>query len=208
MHDHRLVVRGHRKLACAVFSSSRFTLIWQCFIQREGDRLYCSRYAGAHGGSQATKLSLYPFLTEIVSKLEAAAVNASSGLTIFSGHDTVIAPTLAGLGVYDRDSFLCRWPSYASRIVFELYRPRSMTANKSSAPMIRVIFNGVDVTSLIRACSDSIMLGEQDLDHLRGSSGYGRDVKYPRALCPLSRLRAQIENMINPYSSFEDACKV
>ena len=34
------------------------------------------------------------------------------------GHDTVIAPVLAGLGVYTGG--LCAWPPYASRIVFEL----------------------------------------------------------------------------------------
>lgn len=35
---------------------------------------------------------------------------------LFSGHDTVIAPVLAALGAYD-----CRWPPYASHIVFELW---------------------------------------------------------------------------------------
>ena len=46
---------------------------------------------------------------------------APARVSVFSGHDTVIAPVLAGLGVY-RDH-LCRWPGYASSIVFELWQP-------------------------------------------------------------------------------------
>ena len=41
-------------------------------------------------------------------------------LSVFSGHDTVIAPILAALGVYNGN--LCVWPPYASRIVFELWQ--------------------------------------------------------------------------------------
>lgn len=171
--------------------------------------MYCCRYAGSHGGLQATRLSLFPFLVEVISKLEAAVNSSSSrpGLTIFSGHDTVIAPTLAALGVYDRDGFLCRWPSYASRIIFEVYRPKSFSV--SSKHTIRVIFNGIDVTSLIPACSEYIV-SEQGSDLLRGSqeNGPGSALKYSRSLCPLSRLRIQIENMIKPYSSFQEACNV
>ena len=56
----------------------------------EGDRLYCNRYAGAQGGKTGTKLALYPFLSEILSKLESVAKGDDrSKVTIFSGHDTV-----------------------------------------------------------------------------------------------------------------------
>jgi hypothetical protein len=41
-------------------------------------------------------------------------------LSVFSGHDTVIAPVLSALGIYKDE--LCRWPQYASRIVFEVYQ--------------------------------------------------------------------------------------
>lgn len=33
--------------------------------QGEADRAYCERYAGVNGGNEATKLSIYPFLTEV-----------------------------------------------------------------------------------------------------------------------------------------------
>ena len=144
--------------------------------QSQADRAFCDRYMGAKGGLDATKLSIYPFLSEIVSSLRAQADaydpppfsataiinNANSAakagssssssssspkphlnphpkaafsmltekhlkealrvkMGIFSGHDTVIAPVLAGLGVYSGQD--CIWPPYASRIAFELWRP-------------------------------------------------------------------------------------
>jgi len=108
--------------------------------QDESDREYCGVFAGAEGGLSATSLSIYPFLREVTQHIVHAALHgevaleASSSLpksastsktpvklSVFSGHDTVIAPVLAGLGVY-RDN-LCKWPGYASSIVFELWQP-------------------------------------------------------------------------------------
>ncbi len=53
-----------------------------------------------------------------------ATPNNPHKLTLFSGHDTVIAPVLSALGVY-RHQTLCHWPQYASRIVFELWERRT-----------------------------------------------------------------------------------
>lgn len=99
----------------------------------ESDRYYCDRFAGIHGGLNSTRLAMYPFMKEIADHLVRAAVHdrddddgrsdAAEKLSVFSGHDTVIAPVLAALGVYN--GALCYWPPYASRIVFELYRQRS-----------------------------------------------------------------------------------
>ena len=48
---------------------------------------------------EATKLSIFPFMKEIVDALfEAVSKDRKYLLTIFSGHDTVIAPVLAALG--------------------------------------------------------------------------------------------------------------
>jgi len=52
-------------------------------------------------------------------------------MSVFSGHDTVIMPLLAALGVFDNpnarsrspDKLWCEWAPYASRVVFELYTP-------------------------------------------------------------------------------------
>lgn len=98
----------------------------------ESDRYYCDRFAGIHGGLNSTRLAMYPFMKEIADHLVRAAVHddrdddsadAAEKLSVFSGHDTVIAPVLAALGVYH--GALCYWPPYASRIVFELYRQHS-----------------------------------------------------------------------------------
>lgn len=58
-------------------------------------------------------------------------LNGDSGtkFALFSGHDTVIAPVLAALGAYD-----CRWPPYASHIVFELWsKPGEQDTSTSNA---------------------------------------------------------------------------
>ncbi|CAM9721245.1 unnamed protein product, partial [Ectocarpus fasciculatus] len=76
--------------------------------------------------------------------------------TLYSGHDTVIAPVLAALGVYDR---YCTWPPYASHIAFELWknarkeslsRPQNETIRDH---YVRVLFNGRDVTRHIPSCA-------------------------------------------------------
>jgi len=78
---------------------------------------------------------MYPFLHEVVDRLRAAIAGEQPALTVFSGHDTVVAPVLSALGVYG--GHLCRWPPYASRIVFELYQstplPVAVTAHGTAA---------------------------------------------------------------------------
>ena len=120
----------------------------------DADRLFCDRYTGSNGGMKATKLSLYPFMKEIKDRLFASVLldqaSQSPRLTIFSGHDTVIAPVLAVLGVY-REEGMCIWPPYASRIIFELYVPASAPIPLPGYPleeartsvMVRVLFNGM-----------------------------------------------------------------
>ena len=78
--------------------------------------------------------------------------------TLYSGHDTVIAPVLAGLGVYDK---FCIWPRYASRIAFELWKGKVKLAGNPEVNdtihdyYVRVVYNGVDVTEHIPACVES-----------------------------------------------------
>lgn len=60
---------------------------------------------------------------------------APARVSVFSGHDTVIAPVLAGLGVY-RDH-LCRWPGYASSIVFELWQPEKNNTFSPVSPPVQ-----------------------------------------------------------------------
>ncbi|CAE8590548.1 unnamed protein product, partial [Polarella glacialis] len=92
---------------------------------------------------------------------EATTLDAAPSLAVFSGHDTVIAPLLSALGAYHR---FCEWPSYASRIAFELYsRPMSKA---HVVFYVRVLFNGEQLYGL-RGCPEGEELCELE-DFARG----------------------------------------
>jgi hypothetical protein len=146
----------------------------------DSDRQYCGRFGGAEGGLAATKLSIFPFLKEVTEHITLSALQGAARtekVSIFSGHDTVIAPVLAGLGVYTEE--LCVWPGYASNIVVELWQSKKSPADTSKVgttanlqklfpglwelakptqpasyaqSFVRVYFNGEDVTQRIPTC--------------------------------------------------------
>lgn len=208
-------------------------------LMAEADRAFCARYTGSSGGDIATKLSIYPFLEEIMGALRGAAESDAlwfkhdmgvarrkraaeekgnvyepsyeddilvlkqpdpgkpgetrevqlrrderRAMHVFMGHDTVIAPVLAGLGLYKGD--LCGWPPYASRISFELLKPSSTdSGDASETPFkyhVRIIYNGRDLTSLAEKCA--------------GSSP-----------CPLEKIEETVLDLIKPSSSLEEACR-
>eukprot|EP00929_Paragymnodinium_shiwhaense_P035685 TRINITY_DN19226_c1_g1_i1.p1 TRINITY_DN19226_c1_g1~~TRINITY_DN19226_c1_g1_i1.p1 ORF type:complete len:553 (-),score=88.26 TRINITY_DN19226_c1_g1_i1:9-1667(-) len=120
-------------------------------LAHHADTYYCTRFAGSEGGLRATQLSMYPLMAELAERLQRAAAlpRGKSSLAVYSGHDTVIAPILAVLGVYKGK--YCRWPGYASRIAFELY------ARKGSTPprhFVRIVFNGSPMFGVI-GCQES-----------------------------------------------------
>lgn len=147
-------------------------------LAQRADEHYCSRFAGAEGGSRATQLSFYPFMREVLDFLEAAALDAAPpALALFSGHDTVIAPVLSALGVYR--GRLCRWPAYASRIALELYRsPR--TGGRPADHYVRVLFNG---------------------EAMVGMRGCGA-----KELCPLQDFARGVASLLGGASDWESAC--
>jgi len=119
-------------------------------LAHRADEYYCARFAGAEGGAVATQLSFYPFLHEVLGLLqEAAPAGSVPSLAVFSGHNTVIAPLLSALGVYW--GRLCRWPPYASRISFELYRSPQVGVDGSAQHFMRVLFNGEALVGM-RGC--------------------------------------------------------
>jgi hypothetical protein len=132
----------------------------------------------------------------VVPSSEAAAQTAK--LSVFSGHDTVIAPVLAGLGVYGAPGLgLCNWPRYASRIAFERWVHVGDGAEDSSSagstgvqkPVfgVRVNYNGLDVTAQIPACAAA------------GADRAG-------VPCPLSALSRQVEALKGTSATYEAAC--
>lgn len=162
--------------------------------------------------------AIYPFLKEIVAHLSAgadagASAGASAGvvadptipvvpsseaaareakLSVFSGHDTVIAPVLAGLGVYGTPGLgLCNWPRYASRIAFERWVHVGDAAGRGNGATqeygVRVNYNGLDVTAQIPACAAA------------GADRTGTP-------CPMSALARQVESLTGGSATYEAAC--
>ena len=168
-------------------------------MMREADRFFCQRFAGSDGGLRATELAMYPFLSEILdSLLVAARGETRRKLHIFSGHDTVIAPVLAALGVYGHSEY-CYWPPYASRIAFELWRRKSTNLRPGSDPVqeqfVRVIYNGDDVTALVNGCATA-GLGSASSNKVVGA----------KVLCPL-RVFALAVQRLTGGKSHSVACQ-
>lgn len=155
-------------------------------------------------------------------------------MSIFSGHDTVIAPVLAALGVYHGS--LCRWPSYAAHVVFELWQPKhgqevvkgrgeqqqrvsgdggaTRTASENAADnnskyYLRVLYNGVDITQRVPTCSAE----RNDLNrrHTRGETLSKVEtslLRHDNPLCSMAALHRQIDGLISPHDSIQEACQV
>eukprot|EP01031_Cornospumella_fuschlensis_P036382 gene36382-44134_t len=182
-HPHTPNASGRGCLTSAHFHS----------IMASADRYYCDRFSGAQGGIHATSLSFRPFFSELLRSL----THPTYKLSVFSGHDTVIAPLLAIL--LGKEHVRCRWPGYASRIVMEVWK------DKQAGEMthyVRVVYNGEDITQLIGECRKS--RGE-----LRGAGGvWQKLVLGGSTLCPLSALQNIEKDMLGGQNTFEEACKV
>lgn len=123
-------------------------------VWRDAHRFYCKRFAGSEGGQLASRLAMTPLLVELLRRLHDAAAGGRERISIFSGHDTVIAPLIAALGGM-RAPQLCRWPPYASRLVFEVWRGAHRRQNSPAPPahdFVRVLFNGKPITKYLSGC--------------------------------------------------------
>jgi hypothetical protein len=147
-------------------------------------------------------------------------------VTIFSGHDTVIAPVLASMGLYkDHD---CVWPPYASRISFELYQLNNHLTLHNILKTIRSKHASPDGSEssyqeelsrvkklLLNVHSDSTQI-ERDtlsLSFVRVLFN-GRDMtgQIPacqgRVPCPLSAFKEMVDGLIRPAVTLEEGCNV
>ncbi len=147
-------------------------------------------------------------------------------LTVLSGHDTVIGPVLAALGVY---ASYCLWPPYASRIVFELWKARNISNSSSSSSSrnvgrkknespsrfverveeegkkedvyVRVLFNGEDLVAKMEPCVRWMAAKTQP---------QGTDIVVirspPPLLCPLHILEEIVEGLLDGHASLAEAC--
>ena len=158
---------------------------------RAGDESYCAKYNGLLGGLRASQLAMHPLLQEIVGRLTRAHGGGGERLVLLSGHDTVVAQLLAAIGGMG-DGHHCRWPPYASRLVFELWRaPRR-------PPQLRVLYNGAVVTHLLPACAARVESVDASVDVAGVAS---------LELCPLETFRQGTLGRIPQGSSFEAECR-
>ena len=179
---------------------------------------------------------MYPFMKEIADHLVRAAVhdrddNVAEKLSVFSGHDTVIAPVLAALGVYS--GALCYWPPYASRIVFELYRHSppndSMVENgawSGASTGLRQLYPSSDSTNSAveprafspqqkslysRAFVRILFNGEEITEGVPACSegpSPPSHVLTGGRMCPLDSYLRQVHSLIAPHRGLDGACQI
>ncbi|XP_032225505.1 2-phosphoxylose phosphatase 1 isoform X2 [Nematostella vectensis] len=72
---------------------------------------------------------------------------------LYSGHDSSITPALIALGIFNG-----KWIPYASRLVFELWRDKTVDSDKTSLKgwYVRVLFNGEAVTERASFCKGEV----------------------------------------------------
>lgn len=138
------------------------------------DAKWLDQYSGSLGGAEASRLTMQPLLAEVAAHMHAES-NARPKLAVYVGRDLVIGPVAAALGIFDG-----HWPPFSAHLVFELWSPRVSAAN---GPVIRVLHNGEDVTSLVNGCGGA-------------------------ALCSLSSFDASVRDLLAPYASHDDACRL
>jgi hypothetical protein len=164
-------------------------------VMAQADRAFCNRYTGEDGGNDSTRINAYPFLKEMVHALlsnsnsnSKSSTNSNSNkksgpkpkLYVYSGHDTVIAPVLAALGVYKSER--CIWPPYASRVALELWKKTNSEESGSEGLYFRVLYNGDDLTKNVPGCD--------------GSSP-----------CKIQTLHDRLDSLLKPHESLHAACQ-
>ena len=65
------------------------------------DKFYYGRYNGGDGGRAASRLGMHPFLSELLRNFRDDLSSKEKRLHLYAGHDTVVAPLLAALGIFD-----------------------------------------------------------------------------------------------------------
>ena len=100
-----------------------------------------------HAEQKYNLLYIYPLLREITQQL----VNLSQGhqvpkITLYSGHDITLTPLIKVFGTYDG-----HWTPYGSRFIIETY------SSSDNTFYIRVLYNGVDLTSSVIFCKSHLI---------------------------------------------------
>ena len=161
--------------------------------------------------AQYSKLAIGPLWKEILGPINMARNVASSDnqllkltprISLFSGHDTTLAPLLIALGVWDQ-----KWIPYASMIIIETHLIVDPELHKEVFPSghaFRLLYNGQVLTPSIDECTMDLC----DLDVLLKLVGpiakfdiEGCSVTSPHDLALLAKIQAAKAGTYGPSNS-------
>ncbi|CAL1571594.1 unnamed protein product [Knipowitschia caucasica] len=147
---------------------SQFAVIRKQQLEDEVER----RKAGLY--RKYAILAMFPYLNRTAAKMERVARANEPGrqtrpggeevFSLSSAHDVTMAPLLSALGLEQ-----ARFPRFAARVVFELWKSPGTTSKKKGAKakdgevFVRVLYNGVDVTFRTAFCKTHVRKGNQPL---------------------------------------------
>ncbi|XP_015269109.1 PREDICTED: 2-phosphoxylose phosphatase 1 [Gekko japonicus] len=128
-------------------------------------------------------LATYPLLNQTVNRMQRIAEGKGEELfVLYSAHDVTLSPVLSALGITE-----ARFPRFAARLVFELWKD----GKKNKEYFIRILYNGVDVSSQTSFCRD-----------------YNQ--RYNKPMCPFEKFVRFVNlDMFLPFNAtnYYDACR-
>uniref|UniRef100_A0ACB8FA51 2-phosphoxylose phosphatase 1 n=1 Tax=Sphaerodactylus townsendi TaxID=933632 RepID=A0ACB8FA51_9SAUR len=128
-------------------------------------------------------LATHPLLNQTVNRMQRIAEGKGGELfVLYSAHDVTLSPVLSALGITE-----ARFPRFAARLVFELWKD----GKKNKEHFIRILYNGVDVSSQTSFCRD-----------------YNQ--RYNMPMCPLEKFVHFVkQDMFSPFNTtnYYDACR-
>ena len=133
------------------------------------------------------KLKYLPLLKEITKRLEEQSRGSNNlKFVLYSGHDSTINPLAIALNFSEG-----LWPSYASRIVIELYKlKKGQQASNTDEVFVKFLFNGMSVGKEMDFCKRYIVPNSD--------------------LCPLNVFIQYVDNILEEMfeTSYTSACKI
>ncbi|CAL8336755.1 unnamed protein product [Boreogadus saida] len=182
--------------AKACLTMEQFSVIRRQQLDDEADKRQVGLYR------KYAVLAMHPYLNRTAARMERVArakpgtAAAEVVLALAAAHDVTVAPLLSALGLEE-----ARFPRFAARVVFELWRSPPAAGGKPPAKgkgkgtpggevFVRLLYDGEDVTFHTAFC--------------RAHKRHG-----PRPLCPLknflSYVRRDMLALLNA-SSYQEAC--
>ncbi|GFT81584.1 2-phosphoxylose phosphatase 1 [Nephila pilipes] len=166
---------------CVTFEHVRNLIAYMDWVGRQ--------FVRDSSNTRAGMLNMYGFLNHLVSNIkDVISGKEITRFILYSGHDVTLEPLSTALGIDDGNLI-----PYASRIVFELY---SHTVNNQLKYVLKVLFNGKDVTKYTTFCKP----------FFKDSMKTSNPLEY--GICPFDSFRKYVEDFVlsTGASSFQALC--